>query len=134
MAPTPNAAEKIATMIPSRIAFVNNMDGSPASPSCRGPMTAMAPMQMVRVVITKPSMNMESFSRPARFRSQSPKTTNRFSMFIHSPKTAPAARDTAHSMVPPEVSAAPSIESIFSRAPAIPINMTARPMACMMVS
>ena len=55
-------------------------------------------------------------------------------MFSHSPITAPAARETAHIMVPSALRPLPWTVNIFSKAPEIPMNMTARPMACMMVS
>ena len=96
------------------------------------PTIAIAPMQIVSDVLTNASIKRESLE-PAFSFSQPPNFSNWSSIFRNSPIRAPDAMDRESRIAPWEEMASSVMTSIFSSAPAIPMNMTDTPSADMMI-
>ena len=86
-------------------------------------------MDTVKEAVTKALTNSASLLFPVFCFSHSPKLSNPCSIPISSPMIVPMARQSTTSMDFPLLIFPPSVESIPSIAPAIPINNTLTPQA-----
>ena len=99
------------------------------------PTTAMAPTHTTSEAVTKASVKWGSPVERALTFSQSPKRSSQRAMLIHSPSRPPSTMEPMSSMELRVVSS-PSAPACIRpvRAPAMPINITHRPMICINIS
>ena len=113
----------------SRTAFAQSMEISPVIPSRIAPTTAMAPIQMVRDVLTKPSTNLVSPPLPDLIFIHSPNSSVCFPIFRSSPKSAPNDSGENHHHRSPDSMPFSPTEKISCNVPLMPRNITQSPTA-----